>query len=178
MRNFTNEPTNDLDISTLTVLEDYLDQFQGIVITVSHDRYFLDRIVNRIFAFEEDGQICQYEGNYTDYHAKVSAKNEFLQDTAKKEKKEKAENDKSWKKHETKLKFSYKEQRDYETIEGEIAGLEEKIEQLEAEILTVSTDFVKLSKLMEEKAQAEQLLEEKMDRWMYLEDLKAQIDAQ
>lgn len=172
------EPTNDLDISTLTVLEDYLDQFQGIVITVSHDRYFLDRIVNRIFAFEEDGQICQYEGNYTDYHAKVCAKNEFLHDTAKKEKKEKAENDKSWKKHETKLKFSYKEQRDYENIEGEIAGLEEKIEQLEAEILTVSTDFVKLSKLMEEKTQAEQLLEEKMDRWMYLEDLKAQIDAQ
>lgn len=172
------EPTNDLDISTLTVLEDYLDQFQGIVITVSHDRYFLDRIVNRIFAFEEDGQICQYEGNYTDYHAKVSAKNELGQEAAKKEKKEKSETDKSWKKHETKLKFSYKEQRDYETIESEIASLEEKIEQLEAQILTVSTDFVKLSKLMEEKSQAESLLEEKMDRWMYLEDLKAQIDAQ
>ncbi len=172
------EPTNDLDIATLTVLEDYLDQFQGIVITVSHDRYFLDRIVNRIFAFEENGQIVQYEGNYTDYHAKVSVKNELLQDVAKKEKKEKSEADKSWKKHESKLKFTYKEQRDYETIEGEIAGLEEKIEQLEEQILQVSTDFVKLSKLMEEKTNAEQLLEEKMDRWMYLEDLKAQIDAQ
>lgn len=178
------EPTNDLDISTLTVLEDYLDQFQGIVITVSHDRYFLDRIVSRIFAFEENGRIVQYEGNYTDYHEKAGVGAESAGASAKKEKKDKSEKtegnkaDKSWKKHETKLKFSYKEQRDYETIEGEIADLEEKIETLEGQIQQASRDFVKLSQLMEEKTRAEALLEEKMDRWMYLEDLKAQIDAQ
>lgn len=176
------EPTNDLDIATLTVLEDYLDHFPGIVITVSHDRYFLDRIARRIFAFEEGGRIRQYEGGYTDYRSKVEA-NETSDLSGDLGKRSPASEDNknsknSWKQHSTKLKFSYKEQKDYETIEGEISSLEEKIEQLEQQIIKAATDFVKLNQLTQEKQQAEQLLEEKMDRWMYLEDLKAQIDAQ
>ena len=171
------EPTNDLDITTLTILEDYLDNFPGIVIVVSHDRYFLDRIAGRIFAFEENGKIRQYEGGYTDYINRVTAEmgDIFVSESKVRD----TENSKStWKQHSSKLKFSYKEQKDYETIEGEIANLEEKIEQLEQQILLAATDFVKLNRLTQEKQEAEALLEEKMDRWMYLEDLKAQIDAQ
>lgn len=172
------EPTNDLDITTLTVLEDYLDSFEGIVIIVSHDRYFLDRTVRRIFAFEDGGVLRQHEGGYTDYHNRMlaekgdeatSAKASAKSDTAKDTKSD-------WKKHNTKLKFSYKEQREYETIEQDIADLEEKIEQLDAEIVKVATDFVKLNKLSKEKEETQALLDEKMDRWMYLEDLKARID--
>ncbi len=174
---FMDEPTNDLDITTLTILEDYLDNFPGIVIVVSHDRYFLDRIAGRIFAFEENGKIHQYEGGYTDYRNRINAEAEVMQPTITETKKADVEKS-SWKQHSTKLKFSYKEQKDYETIEGEIAALEEKIEELEKQILLSATDFVKLNRLTQEKQEAEELLEEKMDRWMYLEDLKAQIDAQ
>lgn len=180
------EPTNDLDIATLTVLEDYLDSFPGIVITVSHDRYFLDRIVKRIFAFEQGGKLRQYEGGYTDYHMRI------LQDAKENEGRfgEKAvvkaksgddltQNKKnSWKQPGTKLKFSYQEQKDYDVIEGQIADLEEKIDVLEKQITLAATDFVKLNELTREKELTEQELEEKMDRWMYLEDLKARIDAQ
>lgn len=177
------EPTNDLDIATLTVLEDYLDRFQGIVITVSHDRYFLDRIARRIFAFEENGKIRQYEGGYTDYRNKVAetegvGKEVNVGRKVTEKKSDASDVKNSWKQRSAKLKFSYKEQKDYETIEGEIAVLEEKIGQLEQQIIKAATDFVKLNQLTEEKQSAEQLLEEKMDRWMYLEDLKAQIDAQ
>lgn len=181
------EPTNDLDITTLTVLEDYLDSFPGIVITVSHDRYFLDRVVHRIFAFEEGGKVTQYEGGYTDYKNRKEAEQEFgAADTAFDRKgrtanagnAEDASGKKSWKQPSNKLKFSYKEQREYETIEDDIAALEEKIEQLEQDILKAARDFVKLNALTKEKEEAENALEEKMDRWMYLEDLKARIDAQ
>lgn len=180
------EPTNDLDITTLTILEDYLDRFPGIVIMVSHDRYFLDRTVRRIFAFEENGMIRQYEGGYTDYRNHIREKEGEKDKAVKKspsEMKEKTGNkdsDKknSWKQPSAKLKFTFKEQKDYESIEGEIAVLEDKMEQLEQQILKAATDFVKLNELTEEKERTELLLEEKMERWMYLEDLKVKIDAQ
>ena len=180
------EPTNDLDIRTLTILEDYLDNYDGIVITVSHDRYFLDRVVNRIFAFEEDGKICQYEGGYTDYVNRLAeegkvpaghildAKNDT---TTSVEKENQTSSMDTWKR-ERKLKFSYKEQKEYETIEDDIAALEQKIEELDAQTLKFSSDFVKLNEITKEKEQTEQLLEEKMERWEYLEDLAAKIAGQ
>ncbi len=184
------EPTNDLDTRTLTILEDYLDNYDGIVITVSHDRYFLDRVVNRIFAFEEDGQICQYEGGYTDYVNRLEelgktpagyiteGKNDAVTVTADDTSaKEAPVNSKDTWKRERKLKFSYKEQKEYETIEDDIAALEEKIEELEQKILLNSRDFVKLNELTKEKEATEAALEEKMERWEYLEDLAARIAA-
>lgn len=180
------EPTNDLDITTLTVLEDYLDRFDGIVIIVSHDRYFLDRCVQRIFAFEEGGQLRQYEGGYSDYALRKSMEAEE-QDadtkTAAGKKNDKsgpkadAGNKADWKKPRRRLKFTYTEQKEYDTIEAEIAKLEEKTEQLEAEILNSATDFVKLNRLSKEKEEASALLEEKMERWMYLEEKAARIEA-
>ena len=166
------EPTNDLDIRTLTILEDYLDTFDGIVITVSHDRYFLDRIVRRIFAFEGNGKITQYEGGYTDYlqRKKPDFKIEEKQEVVK-EKKTTPRNT-----HQQKLRFSYKEQKEYETIEEEIAKLENRQEELEEEIKKNATNYSKLKELMEEKENVDHLLEEKMDRWMYLEDLAAKIN--
>ncbi len=172
------EPTNDMDITTLQILENYLDEFPGIVIVVSHDRYFLDRTVRRIFAFQEDGTLTQSEGGYTDY---AKRKSEISEE-------EVAANMKSCAADKTdrnnwnvgrkkKLKFTYQEQKDYETIETDIALLEEKIEALEAEIPKHSRDFVKLNELMQEKESCEQMLEEKMERWMYLEDLVARIEA-
>ncbi len=177
------EPTNDLDIRTLTVLEDYLDHFDGIVITVSHDRYFLDRVVRRIFAFEPDGKLKQYEGGYTDYILRKQAENQpeaekILTGKVSGDTGNGTEKEKFRKNHEQKLKFTYQEQRDYETIEGEIAALEEKIDLLEKEMATVSTDFVKLNQIVTDKEAAEKLLEEKMDRWMYLEELAAKIAEQ
>ncbi len=175
------EPTNDLDITTLAILEDYLDSFSGIVITVSHDRYFLDRIVKRIFAFEKGGVLKQYEGGYTDYKMRVmqEAREENAKATGRSKDEKTIHNKKnSWKEPEKKLKFTYKEQKDYEVIEGEIAALEEKISSLEQQIMEAATDFVRLNELTGQKQQTEQELEEKMDRWMYLEDLKARIDAQ
>lgn len=142
------EPTNDLDIQTLTILEDYLDTFAGIVITVSHDRYFLDRIVNRIFAFEEGGHLKQYEGGYTDYLEKV--KPIAKQEKSKLEKKE--NNGKKFRKeHQKKLKFTYKEQKEFETIDDDIAKLEEKIEQLDEEIMENATNSGKLAELTQQK---------------------------
>lgn len=174
------EPTNDLDIATLRILEDYLDTFQGIVIVVSHDRYFLDRTVRRIFSFEEDGTLWQSEGGYTDY---VNHKRELqgfdghvggVQGA-----KNQQANKSNWKEGQRKkLKFTHQEQKDYETIENDIAKLEEKIEMLETEMAAVSTDFVKLNQLMADKESAESMLEEKMDRWMYLEELAARIAGQ
>lgn len=178
------EPTNDLDIATLTILEDYLDHFEGIVIVVSHDRYFLDRTMKRIFAFEGDGQIRQYEGGYTDYSLKKSAKKEEQEaEQAKKTGNASKTNTQQTQKGQRtrgpqKLKFTYQEQKDYETIESDIAVLEEKIEKLESEMAAVSTDFVKLNQIMADKEAAESLLEEKMDRWMYLEELAARIAEQ
>lgn len=171
------EPTNDLDIPTLTILEDYLDSFSGIVIAVSHDRYFLDNLVDRIFAFEGKGVLKQYEGGYTDYmEAKVRDTSQASTGQTEVKKKSAKED---WKQNRpTKLKFSYKEQKEYETIDDEIASLEEKIESLDAEMIANATNSAKLSELMKEKEEAEALLEEKMERWVYLNDLAEKIEAQ
>ena len=172
------EPTNDLDIQTLTILEDYLDSFDGIIITVSHDRYFLDRTVNRIFSFEGNGVIRQYEGGYSDYLIKkeiesVSEEEKQEQKTEKVESKSKE----TWKQREKKLKFTYKEQREFETIDEDIAKLESKLEKLDQDIMKNATNSVKLSELMKEKEEAEQALEDKMDRWVYLNDLNEKIQG-
>ena len=208
------EPTNDLDIRTLTILEDYLDSFQGIVITVSHDRYFLDRMVRRIFAFEGDGNVVQYEGGFTDYQAAYLMKHPELSggngagrgsaggnrsgagnssagnaggsaqgaagetgvDEASGTAAKKFSQD--GRAHQKKLKFSFKEQREWDTIEDEIAGLEADLEALDGQIAESATNYGRLNQLMTEKAEKEALLEEKMDRWMYLQELAEKIAAQ
>lgn len=174
------EPGNSLDIPTMTVLEDYLNSFQGIVITVSHDRYFLDNVADRIFAFDGHGGLTQYEGGYTDYleasgggHMAnaVTAPQISKADPAQKE-----DAKKSWKQNRPqKLKFSYKEQKEFETIDDDIAKLEAKIGHLDEEMARNATNSVKLSELIAEKEQTEAELEEKMDRWVYLNDLKERI---
>ena len=205
------EPTNDLDIETLEVLEDYLDGFAGIIITVSHDRYFLDRTVDRIFAFEAGGHLTQYEGGYSDYKEKcvssiynvpgngiskgtalsgnglvsgsgvaagsnddksadgtqkVTAGNKTL--TSKEYNKSRSE----------RLKFTYKEQKEYESIDDDIAALESDIERIDSEMAKCVTDYGKLNDLSKEKAEKEKQLEEKMDRWVYLNDLAERIANQ
>lgn len=169
------EPTNDLDIQTLTILEDYLDRFAGIIIVVSHDRYFLDRIVNRIFSFEGQGEVRQFEGGYSDYLIRKELEKEPEEQT-KETKKEKSQQSKAtWKQREKKLKFSYNEQKEFETIDEEIEKLEMKIESLDKEMAKNATNSVKLRELMEKKAEAETKLEEKMERWVYLNDLNERI---
>lgn len=185
------EPTNDLDIMTLQILESYLDTFQGIVIAVSHDRYFLDRVVRRIFAFEEDGNIRQYEGGYTDYarrrelqtadgagEAGSRSSTERSKSGGHTQAEQPVMDRSSWKSDRPKKrKFTYQEQKDYEVIEEEIAELENRIEALEQESVSAARDFVRLNAIMEEKSRLENRLEEKLERWMYLEDLAARIKA-
>ncbi|MFR3768841.1 MAG: ABC-F family ATP-binding cassette domain-containing protein [Blautia sp.] len=189
------EITNDIDIPTLTILEDYLDSFAGIVIAVSHDRYFLDNLTDRIFEFDREGNLTQYEGGYTDYleskkrrfgdtsggalgSEKKDRENSFGKTGNQAESGEK-ESVKTWKQNRTtKLKFSFKEQREYETIDEDIAKLEAKIEKLDADIMANATNSGKLNELTKEKEEAEALLEEKMDRWVYLNDLAERIEAQ
>lgn len=168
------EPTNDLDIKTLSILEDYLDTFNGIVLTVSHDRYFLDRVVNNIFAFKGMGEIKFYNGGFSDYKDML-LEEESVNQVEKKDEKDKDTLKGRTKPKEAKLKFTYNEQREYDTIDSDIADLENRIEELELSIKEASTDYSKLSKLMEEKEELEQKLEEKMDRWVYLNDLAEQI---
>lgn len=193
------EPTNDLDISTLTILEDYLDHYQGIVIIVSHDRYFLDRTVNRIFAFEDGGVLKQYEGGYTDYALKageaaqcnlsvqdgiVGSSNTDLKANADVSADGAAETggraayDNYRANRERKLKFSYKEKMEYETIEQDILDLEEKLESLDNEMAANATNSKRLSELAAEREQTEADLEHKMERWEYLEELAEKINAQ
>ena len=162
------EPTNDLDIDTLTVLEDYLDDFPGAVIIVSHDRYFLDRLTIRTFAFEEGGYIGHYIGGYSDWAAQREPEEKKAV-----EKKETVQRRPKQKK----LKFTYKEEKEYETIEEDIATLEDKIAFLDHEMQQCGSDFVKLAELTKEKDQLDDELMEKMDRWEYLEDLAARIAA-
>ena len=182
------EPTNDLDIATLRVLEDFLDEFAGIVITVSHDRYFLDRTVDRIAAFE-NGNIVVYEGDYTEYQEKsgrIEADSIDSVDSGsglhiKKSNEKKKEGREQWlasKNKEKKLKFSYKEQKEFETIDEDIEKLEEKIAELEEQISKCATDFIKLNELMQEKEKTEDELSDKMERWVYLNDLAEKIEAQ
>ena len=174
------EPGNSLDIPTLTILEDYLNSFPGIVITVSHDRYFLDNVADRIFAFE-NGQLVQYEGGYTDYmEAKQSREMSGTAGSASgKAAEDKNQAYKEWKQNRpAKLKFSYKEQKEYDTIDGDVAALEEKIETLDDDIMKNATNSGKLNELMTQKSQAEADLEEKMERWVYLNDLAEKIESQ
>lgn len=166
------EPTNDLDITTLSILEDYLDSFDGVVITVSHDRYFLDRVANRMFSFE-DGYIKLYEGGYSDYLEKAEPKAEEV-------KTEKKESDakKEWKANKvTKLKFTYAEQKEFETIDEDIEKLNEAIEKLDAEIAENASRYGKLGELMTEKEKLEEELEHKEERWLYLTELNEKIKA-
>lgn len=196
------EVTNDIDIPTMAILEDYLTSFSGIIVAVSHDRYFLDNIADRIFAFDADGYLRQYEGGYTDYletkKAREAVKMEVSENAdglAKQGMGLKAgstagaatdtqtnvprSTTKDWKQNRpVKLKFTYKEQREYETIDDEIAKLEAKVSALDADILANATNSGKLNELTKEKTQAEQELEEKMDRWVYLNDLAEKIAAQ
>lgn len=209
------EPTNDLDIETLEILEDYLDGFAGIVITVSHDRYFLDRTVDRIFAFEAGGHLTQYEGGYSDYKEKcvssiysvsgngiskgaalsgnglvsgsgaaaggITGSNGdiFTDGTQKVASGNKTLTSKEYNKSRSeRLKFTYKEQKEYETIDDDIAALESDIERIDGEMDKCATDYGKLNDLSREKAEKEKQLEEKMDRWVYLNDLAERIANQ
>ena len=179
------EPTNNLDIATLTILEDYLDRYEGIVVTVSHDRYFLDRTMRRIFAFEEGGKLKQYEGGYTDYairKAEEDAEENTKETTAKGKNISKNDSEAKEKKAKPrgpqKLKFTYKEQNEYETIEEDIAKLEEELEALDQEMMQNATNSFKLSELTTKQEEIQNALDEKMERWMYLEDLAAKIAAQ
>jgi len=169
------EPTNDLDIQTLTILEDYLDRFEGIIIVVSHDRYFLDRTVRRIFSFEGNAKVRQFEGGYSDYLIRKELEKEPEEVIVPKKEKTEAAAKNSWKSGNKKLKFSYKEQREFETIDDDIAKLEEKIENLDDQMEKNATNSVKLKELIAEKEKVEAQLEEKMDRWVYLNDLNERI---
>lgn len=171
------EPGNNLDIPTLTILEDYLNSFTGIVVTVSHDRYFLDNVVDRIFEFTGNGKLQQYEGGYTDYLEAKARRNDSVKQLVQTEKKEeKKTSAQTWKQNRTvKLKFTFKEQKEFETIDDDIAKLEEKLEKLDEEIMKNATNSGKLNELTAEKEEAEALLEEKMERWVYLNDLAEKI---
>lgn len=174
------EPTNDLDTQTMAILEDYLDTYEGIVIAVSHDRYFLDRVARRIFAFEGNGRIVQYEGGYTDYVSKRPEALSILNSTPAgiKKNENKSESSKDTWGHAKKLKFSYNEQKEYETIESDIAELENEISKLEDEISANASNYGKLSELSKQKEEFEEQLMTKMERWEYLEELAEKINAQ
>lgn len=169
------EPTNDLDIETLTVLEDYLDDFSGAVIVCSHDRYFLDRVTRKTFAFQGAGQIKEYNGGYSDYQMK--RQDELAQEKEVRQPKKKSvepERDRSQQRPQ-KPKFSYKEQREYDAIDEDIAALEEELEKVEADMMKNATDFPKLSELAARKEQLEDQLAAKMERWEYLSELAERI---
>ena len=155
------EPTNDLDIQTLTILEDYLEEFPGAVIIVSHDRYLLDKIVDKVFVFEGNGKIVQYTGNYA-YFQEIKEEREIQDKSPKKERVRKAKKS---------LKLSYNEQREWDVIDEEIADLEQKISNLNDDMEKYSTDYTKLEELLKEKETIEEKLDEKMDRWVYLSEL-------
>lgn len=184
------EPTNDLDIRTLTILEDYLDRFDGIVIVVSHDRYFLDRVTKRLFAFEPDG-ICQFEGNYSEYAlVREMEQTQSVETSTKRGNVAQAEEqsaetltraqerERQGRTHAAKVKFTYKEQREYDTIEDDIAALEQRLEDIDNDMAANATNAAKLRELLGEKETTEQLLEEKLERWEYLEELAAKIAVQ
>ena len=181
------EITNDIDIPTLTILEDYLDSFAGIVIAVSHDRYFLDNLADRIFAFEGDGRLVQYEGGYTDYLAARERKNteenislsgEMKKSAPAEELKEK-DSVKTWKQNRPqKLKFSFKEQREYETIDDDITKLEQKLADLDREILANATNSGRLNELTGEREETQALLDEKTESWGYLTEPAEKNEAQ
>ncbi len=168
------EPTNDLDIETLTVLEDYIDEFKGAVILVSHDRYMLDRLVERVFVFEEGGKVKGYSGNYNYFREQKSIEEETI--LKEEEKQEKIKKDNSYKKDRP-IKFSYNEKREWETIDEEVAELEIKIEDIESKTLEHARDYEKLQELIEEQNDLEAKLEKKMNRWLYLSELNEKINS-
>lgn len=174
------EPTNNLDIPTLTILEDYLDSFAGIVITVSHDRYFLDNVADRIFEMDGRGHLQQYEGGYTDY-LEAKKRNQSVTEHAGKADSKKAEikpaaKGRDWKQNQqVKLKFSYHEQKEFDTIDEDIAALERRIAKLEQDMTANATNSFELSRLTEEMEETQQELELKMERWVYLNDLAEKI---
>ncbi|MDD7408607.1 MAG: ABC-F family ATP-binding cassette domain-containing protein [Anaerovoracaceae bacterium] len=172
------EPTNDLDISTLTVLEDYLDSFAGAVIIVSHDRYFLDRLCVRTFSFEGNGVIRMYNGGYTDT-MKMKEYEELKKELEEKPAK-KAEKKSVKREHQKKLKFTYMEQKEYETIDDDIAELEEKIADVDRQLAAESgtSDYKKLQELTDERSALNRELDEKTDRWVYLNELAEKIEQQ
>ena len=208
------EPSNNVDIPTLTILEDYLNSFSGIVITVSHDRYFLDNVVDRIFEFDGQGGLRQYEGGYTDYLAAVARERRAQmpengarnssgnggaaragsgadgKNTAPAMKAASGTSPdgtpgrdgasaRSWKENRPqKLKFTFKEQREYETIDDDIAAMEDKLARLDQEMLENATNSAKLTELMAKKEQTQQALDELMDRWVYLTELAEKIEQQ
>ena len=167
---FLDEPTNDLDIQTLTILENYLDTFSGAVITVSHDRYFLDKIANRIFAFEKNGNIKQYEGGYSDYKQKAEQQMDIVEQSP------------TVKKQNTQIrtqrvkKMTYMEQREYETIGDTISDLEQKIQEFEKQECECASDYVKLQEITLQKQEIETALENAMQRWVYLSELAEEIE--
>lgn len=166
------EPTNDLDVTTLAILEEYLETFPGAVLAVSHDRYFLDKMAHQIFEVGEEGQVTRYSGNYSDYLDKRQATSAPAQE-------EKAEKKPAGKPaRQKKLKFTFKEQREYDTIEADIAALEARIAQREGEMLACGSDYGKLQDLTKEQEADQAALEEKMERWLYLTDLAERIAAQ
>ena len=166
------EPTNDLDIATLEILEDYLATFKGAVIVVSHDRYFLDRIAQRLFAFEKDAHLVQYVCTFSDYldaqRAQESEKDEKEEKSAVMPRRTK----------ERELRMSYKEQKDYETIDARMEQLQGELERLDGEIEKNASDFVKLTELTQKREQTQKELDEAEERWLYLTDLAERIEAQ
>lgn len=165
------EPTNDLDIMTLSILEDYLQSFPGPILTVSHDRFFLDKLAESIFEVRGDGQILRYTGNWSDW--------------ARKKKKEESQSVKSEKTapqqervRTHKLKFSFKEQREFDTIDADLAALEQAVADCEAQQTLCGSDYIKLQELQERQSELEAQLEAKTERWIYLNELKEKIDAQ
>ena len=169
------EPTNDLDIETLAVLEDYLESFPGVVIAVSHDRYFLDKLMNHVFVLAGNGEVRHYIGGYADYRADVAEQERIKkQSTASVSNGEKRDG----RNQREKLKFSFKEQREYEQIDQVIAELEEKIEETEQQIRSNSSDYTALQQLTQEKEELEEQLAQKMERWVYLNDLAERIAEQ
>ncbi len=174
------EPTNDLDIQTLTILEAYLDEFPGAVITVSHDRYFLDRTANRIFSFEGNGEITKFAGNYTDYREYMSGR-EKQDDTGKAadpdKKNNSSQNKTEWQKNKEKpLKFTFKEQKEFDEIDDVIAALETDIEKVKKDIDQSATDFTKLQELLQKQQELEKELDLKLERWTYLNELAEKIE--
>lgn len=176
---FLDEPTNDLDIQTLTILEDYLDRFNGTVIAISHDRYFLDRIANRIFSFEGEGKILELVGNYSDYKEfkEIKAEEEIVRINSN-NKEKKVEEVKNKKEKQVKLKFTFKEQREFDTIDEDIENKEEKISKIEAEINQCGSDFVKLQELLEKQNRLKEELNHLLERWEYLNEIFEEIERQ
>lgn len=169
---FLDEPTNDLDIETLTILEDYLESFPGAVITVSHDRYFLDKCVDKIFSFEGNGNIVQYVGGYSDFAEKYNAKIDNTEKAVQAKNKTK----KDFNKHSNTLKMTFKEQKEFETINSRIEALENKIDSLKIELDKYATNYVKVQEIHEEIEVSENELDEAMERWIYLNELDEKIN--